>query len=357
RANRVSRLRRALGRGVLPDGSHASRSPEAGLELLFDLLALDDALHRLGRAAPPELNRAIDRLTQGLRTLRLGDGRLACFQGGEASTAARVDAALAHDGSEGQAPRELPDGRYHRLEGQMLQVMLDAGAPARGVYAVSACAQPLAVEVVCGRDRLITNAGWSERVHDRQGFRLTAAGSTVSLGEHSVLTPLAGKLAEILGARLDGAAFRVQARRQDEDGALWVEAAHDGWVGRYGLAHERRLYLDVRADELRGEDRLEPVGVRPRPLATPYAVRFHLHPEVQVSLARDRKSVLLRGPSGRGWWFRTDAGEVSIEPSAHFENGTPRKTSQIVLRGVARTDAPTRVRWKLAPAGAAETPV
>jgi uncharacterized heparinase superfamily protein len=119
--------------------------------------------------------------------------------------------------------------------------------------------------------------------------------------------------------------------------------------------HERRFYLDVRTDELRGEDRLTPQqpGVKVRALAAPFAVRFHLWPGVNVSMARDRKSVLLRGPSGRGWWLRNDASEVSIEPSVCFENGAPRKAAQVVLRGVARTDGMTRVRWKIAPAGGA----
>ncbi|HYF22650.1 MAG TPA: heparinase II/III family protein [Caulobacteraceae bacterium] len=351
-ARALPRLTRALARTVPADGCHASRSPEAGMELLFDLLTLDDALLQRGREAPPEVARAVDRLTQALRFFTLGDGRLACFQGGESSSRRRVDAARAHDNGDGAVPTSLPDGRYHRLHGQLLQAIVDAGAPARGPYAVSACAQPLALEVVCGKDRLITNAGWSEREPDRQGFRLTSAGSTVTLGETSVLQPLQGRLAEILGARLDGPPFRVEARRQDPEGAVLVELAHDGWAGRYGLSHERRLYVDVRADELRAEDLLSPAeGAKARALAVPFAVRFHLHPEVQVSLARDRRSVLLRGPSGRGWWFRNDAFEVLLEPAVHFEDGSARKTAQIVLSGVARTDAPTRIRWKIAPAG------
>ena len=40
--------------------------------------------------------------------------------------------------------------------------------------------------------------------------------------------------------------------------------------------------------------------------AAPYALRFQLEPGVQASLARDRRSILLRGHSGRGWWFRSD---------------------------------------------------
>lgn len=349
----LPRLRRALERTVGQDGCHASRSPEATMELLLDVLTLDDALLQRGEAPPVELTRAIDRLTQALRLLTLGDGRLACFQGGEASNPARVAAARAHDDAEGHVPSVLTEGRYQRLQGQLLQAIADGGAPARGPYAVTACAQPLAIEVVCGKDRLITNAGWSEREPERQGFRLTAAGSTLTLGETSVLEPLQGRLSKILGPRLEGPVFRVESRRHDADDAQWVELAHDGWVQRFGLTHERRLFVDVRADELRAEDQLAPApGAHPRVLAAPWAARFHLYPGVQVSQARDKKSVLLRGPSGRGWWFRSDAAEVSVEPSVIFDNGLSRKTAQIVLRGVARTDATTRVRWKLAPAGA-----
>jgi len=43
-----------------------------------------------------------------------------------------------------------------------------------------------------------------------------------------------------------------------------------------GLAHQRRLYLDQRLDELRAEERLFPADQAPNPppvLAAPHAVR------------------------------------------------------------------------------------
>lgn len=347
----LRRLERALPRSVLPDGGHASRNPEAAMELLFDLLTLDDALAQRGVESPATVGRAVDRLTQALRFFTLPDGRLASFQGGEASSRTRVAAVRSHDDIEGEPPQHLPETGYHRLAGRSVLCVLDAGPPAAGVWSLSACAQPLAIEVVCGKDRLITNCGWSPRDPDRQGFRATAAGSTLSLGDASVLDPLQGRVAAVLGPRLHGDPVRVRARRSEAERAVFVEAAHDGWVRRFGLVHERRLYVDADADELRGEDRLDPAReVRPTALAAPYAVRFHLHPKVQVSLARDQRSVLLRGPGGVGWWFRNDAPDVAIEPSAWFDEGVARRSTQIVLRGVARTDAATRVRWKLTPA-------
>ena len=351
----LGRLKRALPRTVLADGCHASRNPEAGLDLLFDLLTLDDALLQIGHEAPPELGRAIDRLTAGLRTLTLPDGRLAVFQGGEASSPARVAAARAHDDTGAPAGAErLTAGGYERLDGQMMHIMLDAGAPATGAYSQTACAQPGAIEVVCGRDRLITNAGWSERAADRQGFRLTPAASTLSLGDGSTGQPLTGRLERVLGSRLETPPMHVSVRREVGEGAVLVETGHDGWVPAYGLRHERRLYLDCRLDEVRGEERLSPKS-EVEALAAPYAVRFHLQPGATASLARDRRSVIIRGETGRGWFFRSDAADVAIEPSACFENGLTRRTVQIVLRGSARTDAETRIRWKLEPAGAVET--
>jgi uncharacterized heparinase superfamily protein len=77
-------------------------------------------------------------------------------------------------------------------------------------------------------------------------------------------------------------------------------------------------------------------------------VRFHLHPEVSALIARDKKSVLLKAEGDEsGWWLRNDALEVVIEPSVHYQDGRPRRSQQIVLRGQARMDAGARVRWKL----------
>src|SRR5262249_12844920 len=86
---RVAALLDAVAR---PDGGHASRPPEAGLELLFDLLTLDDALGQRGRPPPEALTRAIDRLSSSVRFFTLADGCLAAFQGGEAVEPRRIAA-------------------------------------------------------------------------------------------------------------------------------------------------------------------------------------------------------------------------------------------------------------------------
>jgi uncharacterized heparinase superfamily protein len=352
-------LPRALDRTVAPDGGHASRSPEAGLELLLDLLTLDDALSQLSEAPPEPVRAAIQRLTGALRLQTLPDGRLVTMQGGAPSTPARVAAARTQD--------EVPDpetaagtvGGLARIRSPLLTIVTDVAGPARGAWSAAACAQPLALEVVCGKDRLVTGCGWTPRAADRQGLRLAPGHSTLTLGEASTGEPLGGWKGELLGRRLIGRPLHVEVHQRDGEGAVWLEAEHDGWVHDFGLLHQRRLYLDQKLDELRAEERLHPAPGQKdvvRAIAAPYAVRFQLEPGVQASLARDRRSILLRGHSGRGWWFRTDGPDVAIEPSVHIEEGLTRRSLQIVVRGSARTDSETKIRWKLSPAGSGADP-
>lgn len=347
-------LLRHLDQMVLADGGHATRSPEAGVELLFDLLTLDDALGQRGRPSPEALSRAIDRLSSATRFFTLGDGHLAAFHGGEAIAQPRIAAALAHDDAGPRPLNAAPHSGYHKMIGGSIELIADCGPPPAGPLSVAACAQPAAVEIVCAKDRLITSCGWSPEAAGANAFRLSDAASTVSVGDGSAGRPLSGFRARALGPWLVDGAQAVEAKRHDDVGGVWLDIVHDGWR-HVGLQHARRLFLDAVNDELRGEDSLTPFagpadprdGIGGPRRYLPFAVRFHLHPEARASIARDGKSVLIRGPSNIGWWLRNDAVDVEIAPTAHFDHGLARKAGQIVLKSQVRPEVGAKIRWKL----------
>lgn len=345
-------LSRHIDRIVLPDGGHATRSPEAGVELLFDLLTLDDALGQRGRPTPEAASRAIDRLSTATRFFTLGDGGLAAFHGGETVGATRIAAALAHDDAGPRPLNSAPHSGYEKMIGGSLELIADCRPPAAGFLSVAACAQPAAIEILCAKDRLITSCGWSPEAAGAHAFRLSDAASTVSVGDGSAGRPLSGFRAKALGPWLVDGATTVSAERHDDVGGVWLDIAHDGWR-HLGLTHARRLFLDAVADELRGEDSLVPMAALDLDAASgprrylPFAVRFHLHPEARASIARDGKSVLIRGPNNIGWWLRNDAVDVDIAPSAHFDHGLARKAGQVVLKSQVRPEVGAKIRWKL----------
>lgn len=351
-------LPKALKRTILPDGSHASRSPQDGLELLYDLLLIEDGLNQRGLAIPEYLEVAIERLSRFVRTLSHPDGSLCGFQGSESLDADQVAPALLHEDKRPVAVSSLPlsleHGRYHRLLGRSLSVYVDAGEPKAGVLGFGACDHPMGFEVSGGRDKLFVAPGWSPQQSDRHEFRVAVAANSLTVGEGVILRPVTGRFGELLHFGLEGLRYRIRSRRvESDDAGSLLEMEHEGWRPEFGLKHERRLYVDPARDELRGEDKLIPVEPKKELAASaPFALRFLLHPEVQASMARDKKSVLLRGPGGRGWWLRHDASEVVIQDASVFEKGVPKKSVMLVLKGVCRLDAPTRVRWKLSPAEA-----
>ncbi len=348
-AQSLKRLTHDLHLTVLPDGGHRTRSPAAGLELLLDLLALDDLLLQRGREAPLAMVSALDRLSAATRFHTLADGRLSSFHGGEASAPERVQATMNEEqGHNAPPPDRAPHSGFQRLEGPSLQVMVDTGPPAQGPWSLTACGQPLALEILAGSDRIFANGGWSPDAAGPQAMRLSAAANTLAIGRSSAGWPLTGFLARALGPRLIYGAQAVEARREENEAGVWLEMAHDGWLKRFGLTHQRRLFVARNADELRGEDVLTvPQGGRPR--AATFTLHFHLFPGVKASVARDGRSVLLRGPSDRGWWFRNDAAHVSLEMSVCFIDGQPRRTQQVALQADIPLDGAARVRWKLTP--------
>ena len=333
----LARLGRALAATVGPDGGHASRRPDLALELLFDLQTLDEAMVQRGLAAPDAVQRAIDGLAAAVRFFTLADGALAAFQGGSARTASYVAAARAQDET-GDRPTALDLCGYQRMDAHALQVIADAAPPAAGAWGIQACDQPLAIQVLANGRRLI----------DAGAGRGIAAASTVEVGEGGSGRVLTGFPAAVLGSRLVDADAVVEAQRHEAPGAVWLDLAHHGWMKPYGLMHQRRLYLDLEAGELRGEDRLTPTAKAQGPDGrhfVPYAVRFPLHHGVQALVSQDRRSVLLR-PSGLGggWILRNDALDIALEPLVDGRG------LQLVLRGQRRADSGARVRWKLAPA-------
>jgi uncharacterized heparinase superfamily protein len=345
-------LANELARQLLPDGGHVSRDPSTLLDIFADLVALQTMLESSSQPVPEFLRGALDRIAPMMRMLRHGDGRLALFNGGEEGQEGFIEALLARCGQTGSA---LPHARhtgYHRLEGGKTVVIVDAGALPRGRDSAEAHGGPLAFEMSVGAHRLVVNCGAARRRGPewRKAARATAAHSTLQIEEASAIQVLEeGMLAKLVGGRIADGPRTVKSAAGDSDAGRWLWTNHDAFLDRFELIHERRLFLDSAGRDLRGEDRLVPDPRLPRPQESRgFAVRFHLHPDIRASLARDGRSVLLMLPNGDGWRFRASGGTVSLADSIYLgRNEAVRKTEQIVVSGSSDPAAELQavVKW------------
>ncbi len=336
----------ALGDMVGEDGGVLSRCPAAQLEavrLLTDLLACYAAV---AVTPPAALEVMRELLVPPLLALRHGDGALGSWQGQGAIAAERVDAVIAASGVRTRPLAQPAAWGYQRIKAGETLLQFDTAPPPRARHARTGCASTLAFELSDGPQRIIVNCGGAALAGGQvparigQALRATAAFSTLVLDNaNSTAVLLHGQL----GKGVETAEFERRMVPGAGRGATRIEAAHDGYAGRFGLSHRRILTLSGDGTELAGEDILLPTAKNGKRGKIAFAIRFHLGRGVEVQLASDRRGASLLLPDGRLWQFRlggdragADDITLTAEDSLWVDGeGRPHATEQLVIEGLA----------------------
>ncbi len=325
-------LCRELLNQIRPDGGQIERNPSLHLSVLETCLEIQALLAEAHLETPHELQGAIDRMAPMLRAFRHGDGRLALFNGSCEDDRSHIDIVLSHTEVRSKALTSAPHSGFQRLGAGRTVIIVDTGKPEPGR---NTHAGTLSFEMSHGKDRMIVNCGAKpgEDRDWRDAMRATAAHSTLIVDETNSLEFLDD-------GRIGAGPTDVTCRRKEADGDLWLETGHNGYYGTLGVRHLRNLFVDAAGEDIRGEDILEGDGGRE------YAVRFHLHPDVDASRA-EGGAVLLRLAGGTGWHFQSSGGAVSLDESIYLGRpDSPRRAEQIVVSG--RLDGGgVRIKWRL----------
>jgi len=333
-----------IGRQILPDGGHVSRSPEALVHCYRLIVMVMDALAAGSLEVPQPIRSAYDRIAPMIRFFRHGDGALALFNGGTECDPKMIAGLLARDEVRGQPFAYAPHSGYHRMTAGKTLALLDCGKVPPPPFSKSAHAACLALELSSGHHRIVVNCGAAGSTHPRweSALRATAAHSTVSLSDVSmaaILSPGIGR--DLLGPVLLGGPADIETHRVETPQGWSVEACHDGYLNQFGLRHERQVTVSQQGLAVTGSDRLLPKSSRARP-PIPFAIRFHIHPDVRVSPSQGG-GILLKLPNGEGWRFRTGA-QLAVEESVYLGGDAVRRTEQLVISGEVR-DQPVEAAW------------
>ncbi len=339
-------------------GGLQTRNPEELLEVFTLLTWASVTMAQAGQNVTDAHWHAIKRIAPTLRTLRHSDGGLARFHGGGRGLEGRLDHALANSGVKTRQPNGLSMG-FSRLSAGRTSVIIDAAPPPTGRASGDAHASTLAFEMTSGRRPIIVNCG------SGANFGLDWRRAGRSTPSHSTLT-LADQSSAQLAPEKDGHEYLINAASsvpiqvsQAPDGHRF-EAGHDAYVKAFGLTHVRKLELTFDGRGLVGEDMLLAISDRDKEIfdaamdktgleGLDYEVRFHLHPDVDVSIDMGGHAASMALMSGEIWLLRSDtAAEITLEQSVYLEKTRlkPRASKQIVLSGRA-VEYATRMRWSL----------
>ena len=279
-----------LQRQILPDGGHISRNPATLIELMLDLLPLRQCFGARGIKPDPALSAAIARMAPMLRTLLLGDGLPARFNGVGFTERDALATVLAYDDSPPISPATAPPSGYLRIARGATVIVMDAGAPPDLELAGSACAGSLSFEMSTGSDLLFVNAGrpTAPDAHARALARATVSHNTLCLNDQSSSTLIRNpKLEQAIGAVPIRHPDVVKCIVHPGEAGISVDASHDGYLARFNLMHTRLLHLDASGARLDGVDTLSPAkGVLRLAWDLPFAIHFHLHPEAEAEIGQ-----------------------------------------------------------------------
>ena len=324
--------RRELRLQLRPDGSHISRNPSRQLKLALRLQMLVQTIEARGIQPPPYLRHMLIRASAMSVFFRCADGRLAVFNGGyedDGKTILSVQKAIDPD----TAPTDFArHSGYHKLTAARALLILDTAMDTGAAVAFKSAGS---FHFSSGRSRIITNCGnGAHRANEwKSAMQKRAAHSALSF-DGVAGQPEFGEI--------------IRRRAEDSAGQL-IEFEREVFTARTDNArYIRRFFLTSNGADLRGEEILEEF---PTDIAERATWRFHLHPTVRASLARDRRSVLLLLPNKEGWRFKSNCSEITLEKTVYCgEGAAPQSSEQIV---VSAQMAPEReefrrvIKWAL----------
>ncbi|MFS2108221.1 heparinase II/III family protein [Sphingomonas sp. Sphisp140] len=326
-------LRRALEQSMFDDGGTVGRSPWGQLEAIQLLTILSNA-YESRRLEPPALvSSALNRMVTALLGVCHGDKGLGSWQGSAPVPGALIEQAVEATGVRTRPLKQAREWGYQRLNAGSTVLIIDAAPPPLARLAAGGCASTLAFELSDGANRIVVNCGGSAMASHSlpsaltEGLRTTAAHSTLALADSN-------STAIHPDGSLGRGVVEVELARTESENGSRIEASHDGYVRRLGFTHRRLIALGGDGRDVRGEDMLLPADKRKRKASTPFAIRFHLAPQVEISPTADGQAAILRLPSGQLWQFRCKGGALAFEDSIWIDGtGKPVATKQLVITG------------------------
>ena len=287
---------------------------------------------------PEILQNAIRLMAPMLRFYMHGDNKLAQFNGASEGDDQLLDMILQQANANVKPAANAPHSGYERMQLGRSVVLFDVGTPPLPGYDVQIHAAPLSFEFSVARERLIVNCGHAGTIAPQlpltMALRNTAAHSTAIIANTNAVE-----------LRNEGGIGRhpktIHLHQEATKDQILVAASHDGYQSNLGVSHNRQIYLGDGGEDLRGQDMFTGTA------GHPFAVRFHLYPDVKASMTNDSTGgVLLRLRSGAGWRFRCQGATISLEESIYLAKpgDAPKRTTQIVLSGFT-SDQETPLKW------------
>lgn len=342
-----------LDKQILSDGGHVSRDNSVLASILIDLLPLKQCFVTRNLPPPQPLIDAINRMLPMIHYMRLGDGLMSRFNGAGTTLPDTLSTAMAYDDAANEPLKEAQASKYFRLQKGNVILLMDGGTPPELDLSAKSHAGCLSFEMSSGSCPVIVNCGAAPPAYHTMASnaRASVAHSTVTINNRSSAQFIHDKtVKQSEHPSLLAGPASVKAFYESDAEKSKIIGSHDGYLDRFGLIHHRMLSLSHDGYSFIGEDWIEVAATEAKEdhqMGWPFAVHFHIHPDVITTRAADGKSITLTLPDSQEWKFSAQGQIIYLEESIFYADfAGPCQSVQAVVRGNCINN--TKISWLLA---------
>ena len=122
-----------------------------------------------------------------------------------------------------------------------------------------------------------------------------------------------------------------------------INCAHDGFLKKYNIIHEREIEFYPDNSKLIGVDKI--IGKKKLPNLK-FDIRFHLDPLSKVMKTQDSKSILIE-IGDQGWKFNCGNHKIDIDNGLYFgKKNTYKENQNIFISGIIDSQN-NDIKWEL----------
>jgi uncharacterized heparinase superfamily protein len=233
-------------------------------------------------------------------------------------------------------------GGYASLNNKKISLIMDVGSSPEKKFSSDYQAGALSFEIISSGKKLICNSGYFQN-HNHQLNELSkssAIHSTLILDDRSScqFSKTKNQSSKISHG------LKVLKKNIIFEKNYWkINAAHDGYLKKYGIIHEREIEFYPEQKKFIGHDK---IISKNRFKNLKFEIRFHLEPNIKIMKTQDNKSILI-DLDGEGWKFNSDNNSMGIDSGLYFgRKNLFVDNRNIVISGMTNKENQT-IKWEI----------
>ena len=233
-------------------------------------------------------------------------------------------------------------GGYAILNNKKNSLIMDIGSSPDKRFSSNYQAGSLSFEIISNGKKLICNSGYFQNVKNQLNelSKSSAVHSTLVIDDRSSCkftktTNLNSKIFQGLKVIKKNIVFEKN---------YWkINAAHDGYLKKYNIVHDREIEFYPEKTKYIGLDK---IIFKNNAKNLKFDIRFHLEPNVKVMKTQDNKSIFI-DLDGEGWKFNSEDNDINIDNGLYFGKKNSFTDNQnIFISGMTNAKNQT-IKWEL----------